>query len=133
MTNYVNILKSSGLKATLQRLSILEIIDNSGHIKIDDLYQEMYQTHPTLSLATVHKNIITMIDRNVLLEVPIIGGKSFFELKKLDHIHLICNSCNSIEDRDMVNSNIDFLSPSNEFLLSHSQVNLYGTCSRCQN
>jgi Fe2+ or Zn2+ uptake regulation protein len=133
MTNYVNILKSSGLKATLQRLSILEIIDKNGHIKIDDLYQEMFQTHPTLSLATVYKNIITMIDKDVILEVPIIGGKSFFELKKIDHIHLICNSCNSIEDRDMVTSTMDFLSPSKEFLLSHSQVNLYGTCSSCQN
>jgi len=132
MTNYVDILKSSGLKATLQRLSILEIIDKNGHIKIDDLYQEMFQTHPTLSLATVYKNIITMIDKDVILEVPIIGGKSFFELKKIDHIHLICNSCNSIEDKDMMTSNIDFLSPSNKFLLSHSQVNLYGICARCQ-
>ena len=38
MMNYVEILKSSGLKATLQRLSILKIIDINGHITIDDLY-----------------------------------------------------------------------------------------------
>ena len=132
MTNYVDILKSSGLKATLQRLSILEIIDMQGHIKIDDLYQEMHKTHPTLSLATVYKNILTMIDKSVILEVPIIGKKSYYELKKLDHIHLICNSCNSINDIDIDSSKIDFLNSSNNFLLSHSQVNLYGTCADCQ-
>ena len=132
MSNYVDILKSSGLKATLQRLSILEIIDMQGHIKIDDLYQEMHKTHPTLSLATVYKNILTMIDKSVILEVPIIGKKSYYELKKLDHIHLICNSCNSINDIDIDSSKIDFLNSSNNFLLSHSQVNLYGTCADCQ-
>jgi Fe2+ or Zn2+ uptake regulation protein len=132
MTNYVDILKSSGLKATLQRLSILEIIDVQGHIKIDELYQQMHKTHPTLSLATVYKNILTMVEKNVLLEVPIIGNKSYYELKKLDHIHLICNSCNSINDVDIDSSKINFLNSSNNFILSHSQVNLYGTCIECQ-
>jgi len=132
MNNYVEILKSSGLKATLQRLTILELIDRDGHIKIDELYKKMNTTHPTLSLATIYKNILTMIDKSVVSEVPIMGDKSYFELKKRDHIHLICESCNSIEDRVMSSIDMELLKQSNQFILSHSQVNLYGTCSKCQ-
>jgi len=132
MNNYVEILKSSGLKATLQRLTILELIDRDGHIKIDELYKKMNTTHPTLSLATIYKNILTMIDKSVISEVPIMGDKSYFELKKRDHIHLICESCNSIEDRVMSSIDMELLKQSNQFILSHSQVNLYGTCSKCQ-
>ena len=132
MNNYVEILKSSGLKATLQRLTILELIDRDGHIKIDELYKKMNTTHPTLSLATIYKNILTMIDKSVVSEVPIMGDKSYFELKKRDHIHLICESCNSIEDRVMSSIDMEPLKQSNQFILSHSQVNLYGTCSKCQ-
>jgi len=132
MNNYVEILKSSGLKATLQRLTILELIDRDGHKKIDELYKKMNTTHPTLSLATIYKNILTMIDKSVISEVPIMGDKSYFELKKRDHIHLICESCNSIEDRVMSSIDMELLKQSNQFILSHSQVNLYGTCSKCQ-
>ncbi|SFV61011.1 Peroxide stress regulator; Ferric uptake regulation protein; Fe2+/Zn2+ uptake regulation proteins [hydrothermal vent metagenome] len=130
--NYIKILKSSGLKATLQRLSILEIIDTKGHIKIDDLYQEMHKINPKISLATVYKNILTMMGKSVVLEVPIIGGKSYYELKKEDHIHLICNICNNIKDKDINNLNLNVNELSNNFIISHSQLNIYGTCPECK-
>jgi Fur family ferric uptake transcriptional regulator/Fur family peroxide stress response transcriptional regulator len=58
--NYITLLKENQLKATFQRISILETIDKHGHISIDGIYEEVSKVHASLSLATVYKNILLM-------------------------------------------------------------------------
>jgi len=135
MTDYANLLKESGLKATFQRMNILASIEKYGHMTIDDIYEKVIKTHPSLSLATVYKNIILMVENGVLVEVPITGKKPKYELLKDDHIHLVCTECGEVEDRPH-NENADALFSSmtkNEnFSLCKQQINLYGVCSDCQ-
>ena len=135
MTDYANLLKESGLKATFQRMNILGSIEKHGHMTIDDIYEKVIKTHPSLSLATVYKNIILMVEKGVLTEVPITGKKSKYELVKDDHIHLVCTECGEVEDRPH-NENADALFSSmtkNEnFSLCKQQINLYGVCNHCQ-
>ena len=76
MTSYITLLKENDLKATIQRTSILQSIDSAGHINIDDIYEDVKKQYPTLSLATIYKNIIMMQDSNVIIEVPMNGEKS---------------------------------------------------------
>lgn len=71
MRDYTALLKASGLKATFQRMNILESIENHGHMSIEAIYEEVVKTHPLFSLATVYKNIILMVEKGVLVEVPI--------------------------------------------------------------
>ena len=135
MTDYANLLKESGLKATFQRMNILASIEKHGHMTIDDIYEKVIKTHPSLSLATVYKNIILMVENGVLVEVPITGKKPKYELLKDDHIHLVCTECGEVEDRPH-NENADALFSSmtkNEnFSLCKQQINLYGVCSDCK-
>ena len=135
MTDYATLLKESGLKATFQRMNILESIEKSGHMSIDAIYEEVVKTHPSLSLATVYKNIILMVENGVLVEVPIEGKKAKYELTKSDHIHLVCTECGEVEDRPY-NASADALFSSitqeENFSLSKQQVNLYGVCAHCK-
>ncbi|MCD6653188.1 MAG: transcriptional repressor [Sulfurovum sp.] len=135
MTGYMALLKESGLKATFQRLHILEVVDKYGHIAIEDIYDKVIKIHPSLSVATIYKNIIIMVEKGVLVEVPIMGRKSKYELSKLDHIHLVCTQCGEVEDlactKD-INNILDFLTQEEKFKLTKQQINLYGTCSQCQ-
>jgi len=135
MTDYATLLKESGLKATFQRMNILESIDKYGHMSIDAIYEEVVKTHPSLSLATVYKNIILMVENGVLVEVPIEGRKAKYELSKQDHIHLVCTECGEVEDRPH-NQNADALfmdmTEEENFSLRKQQINLYGVCSECQ-
>jgi len=135
MTDYATLLKESGLKATFQRMNILERIEVYGHMSIDTIYDEVIKTHPSLSLATVYKNIILMVEKGVLVEVPITGKKSKYELLKEDHIHLVCTECGEVEDKPQ-HSVADelFTSMTNQenFTLSKQQVNLYGICMHCK-
>ena len=131
MTDYAVLLKESGLKATFQRMNILGVIDMNGHMSVEDIYAEVVKVHPSLSLATVYKNIILMVEKGVLVEVPIIGKKSKYELSKADHIHLVCTECGMVEDRQCINEAdqvFKTLSQEEHFKLNKRQVNLYGVC-----
>jgi Fur family ferric uptake transcriptional regulator/Fur family peroxide stress response transcriptional regulator len=131
MTNYIKLLKENDLKATIQRASILKSIDQVGHRSIDEIYENLKEQYPTLSLATIYKNIILMQQNSVIIEVPMNGKKSKYELRKDDHIHLICQDCGTIQDRDITENTQKTLIIEN-FKLNSSQINLYGVCQECQ-
>jgi len=130
MTDYISLLQDNDLKATIQRTGILKSIDQAGHFNIDEIYEDVKEHYPTLSLATIYKNILLMVEKGVIIEVPINGEKSKYELKKDDHIHLICQSCGEIRDRDISKEKKQILSIKN-FELKTAQINLYGICEKC--
>ena len=131
MTNYISILKDNDLKATIQRTGILKSIDQAGLINIDEIYEDVKEYYPTLSLATIYKNIILTVKQGVIIEVPMNGEKSKYELKKDNHIHLICQSCGEIRDIEISKEKEQILHIEN-FQLNNAQINLYGVCEKCQ-
>jgi len=131
MTNYISLLKENDLKATIQRTSILQSIDHAGHINIDDIYDDVKKQYPTLSLATIYKNIIMMQENNVIVEVPMNSQKSKYELKKEEHMHLICQACGDIKDAAITTETKEILVIEN-FQVNTSQINLFGLCEKCQ-
>lgn len=135
MLDYATMLKSFDLKATFQRVLMLENIQKQGHISIDALYETLLKTHASLSLATVYKNIILMEEKGLLTEVAIAGKKSKYELHKKEHIHLICTTCGDIEDKKLQSDSDTLfatLSKEENFSLHTQQINLYGVCRVCQ-
>ena len=134
MADYATLLKENGLKATFQRMQLLENIEKHGHMSVEAIYTEVSKTHPSLSLATVYKNIILMVENGVLVEVPIDGKKSKYELRKEDHIHLVCIECGEVEDRPHMqetDSLLQQLIEREHFTLKKQQINLYGVCQKC--
>ena len=134
MQQFADLLKTYDLKATFQRLSMLEIIDAKGHLSIDEIYEELKKIHPALSLATVYKNIISMVERGVLVEVPILHHKPKYEIVKNDHIHMICTECGSVEDKPLLQSAGKELleyGEKEDFTIKKQLINLYGLCPRC--
>jgi Fur family ferric uptake transcriptional regulator/Fur family peroxide stress response transcriptional regulator len=135
MTDYATLLNKSGLKATFQRMNILDVVDKYGHMSVEDIYEEVTKVHPSLSLATIYKNIILMQESDILVEVPIAGRKSKYELAKADHMHLICTECGGVEDKMCLEATDKIFSELTEeehFKLNKRQVNLYGICASCQ-
>lgn len=135
MTDYITLLKQNDLKATFQRMNILKTIEAYGHISIEVIYDEVVKIHPSLSLATVYKNIILMLEKGVLVEVPMTGKKAKYELAKEDHIHLVCTQCSEVEDKPHSSSAdaiFSFMSKEDNFTLNKQQINLYGVCKKCK-
>jgi len=135
VTNYSDLLKQNNLKSTFQRVNILEVIDKNGHMSVDGIYNEVASVHPSLSLATIYKNIIMMLDKNILVEVPILGQKSKYEIIKKNHIHLVCENCAEVYDKPYAleaDKILSELANQAHFTLSKQQINLYGVCESCQ-
>ena len=135
MINYNQLLNQSGLKATHQRIGVLEVLEDTGHSTIDEIYRKVREHHPAISLATVYNNVDIMLERDVLVEVPIAGAKSRYEIKKHDHIHLICQNCGSVTDEsiDLISQkDLTRIAEKDEFAIARSQINIYGICHSCQ-
>ena len=135
MSHYNQLLNHSGLKATNQRLGILKVLEETGHSTIDEIYQRVKEDHPAISLATVYKNVDVMVEREVLVEVPVAGAKSRYEIKKQEHIHLICRSCGMVTDEsiDVISRTLlERIAAKESFLIERSQTNIYGLCRTCR-
>jgi len=135
MKEFHTLLNQAGLKATNQRLGILEVLQKTGHSTIDEIYQIVLKSQPSISLATIYKNVDTMIQKGVLAEVPIATAKSQYEIKKGDHIHLICEKCGNVTDETIEvisQAELEHIAQKDHFSLGRSQINLYGICHSCQ-
>lgn len=98
MYDFLNLLKEKDLKVTPQRMSVLKELQKKTHPTIEDIYVEIKKENPSMSLATVYKNIATLKDKGMVIEVNIGDGKMRYDLFDQPHIHLFCRNCNSIED-----------------------------------
>ena len=103
---YVSLLKQSGLKVTPQRLSVLRILDRHTHPTIDELYDEILKENPSVSLATVYKNINTLKDEGLVVEVNIVNQKARYDIYEHPHIHVVCENCGSVEDMSYYDSEL---------------------------
>ena len=99
-SDFVSLLKTKELKATPQRLCVLKELEKKMHPTIDDLYEALRRENPSMSLATVYKNIGTLKEKGIVIEVNIADGKMRYDIYSKPHIHLLCKECHSISDMD---------------------------------
>ncbi|MGH1600801.1 Fur family transcriptional regulator [Campylobacter majalis] len=95
---HVSLLKQFGLKVTPQRLSVLRILDRHTHPTIDELYEEIKKENPSVSLATVYKNLNTLKDEGLVVEVNIVNKKPRYDIYEYPHIHVVCECCGHVQD-----------------------------------
>ncbi|QKF73589.1 peroxide stress transcriptional regulator PerR [Aliarcobacter faecis] len=132
MTNYANLLKEYDLKVTPQRVAIVDELYMNGHMNIDELYKKLLDRFPSVSLATIYKNVNSMLEKTFLSEVKIPNAKSVYELVKTEHAHLVCKECGFIEDIMLDSSDIiEQVSKINNFKIDSTDIVLSGTCKKC--
>jgi len=132
MFNSSHLLKEYDLKVTPQRVAIVEELYSNGHMNIDDLYKNLLEKFPSISLATIYKNVNAMVEKIFLNEVKIPEAKSVYELAKDEHSHLVCKSCGKIEDIHIDTSSLeDSLSSVSKFKIENTAVVFSGTCKNC--
>jgi len=134
MINSSLLLKEYDLKVTPQRVAIVEELNRNGHMNVDDLYKNLLEKFPSISLATIYKNINSMVEKIFLNEVKIPESKSVYELIKDKHSHLVCSNCGKIEDINIDTQTIESsLSSFSNFKIQNTEVMFLGTCNSCQN
>ncbi len=132
MTNYANLLKEYDLKVTPQRVAIVDELYMNGHMNIDELYKKLLDRFPSVSLATIYKNVNSMLEKTFLSEVKIPNAKSVYELVKTEHGHLVCKECGFIEDIILEATDVlEQVSKISSFKVENTDIVLSGTCQKC--
>jgi len=94
-------LKSTGLKATLPRLKILEIFQKGTqrHMTAEDVFRVLFEGRSDVGLATVYRVLAQFEQADILSRSHFEGGKAVYELNEGEHHdHLVCLDCGRVEE-----------------------------------
>lgn len=126
-------LKNAGLKVTLPRVKILEILQNptNQHISAEDVYKILLDQNEEIGLATVYRVLNQFDDAGIVSRHHFEGGKSVFELTGKDHHdHLVCLNCGKVIEfeNDVIEQAQNQVAKENGLKLTHHSLYLYGEC-----
>ena len=134
MTN-IDELKSTGLKATIPRLKILEVFQRSvqRHMTAEDVYRVLLQERSDVGLATVYRVLTQFEQASILSRSNFEGGKSVYELNEgQHHDHLVCLDCGKVEEffDAEIEKRQQSVAKAKGFVIADHALSLYAHCSK---
>jgi Fur family peroxide stress response transcriptional regulator len=134
-TNFAELSRRVHLPLTHQRQVIYDaLIAMPGHPSPEEVYARVRKRIPSISLATVYKNLNRFLKAGLLQEMSVHHGSLRVEVNDHPHHHLVCSSCKKIEDIDS-----EQLGPLHVrgrlpkgFAVQRFSVDVIGLCARCR-
>ena len=128
-------LKSSGLKATLPRIKILEVFQRTPrrHMTAEDVYKSLLTDGADVGLATVYRVLMQFEQAGLLSRSNFESGKSVFELNEgQHHDHLVCLSCGRVEEffDPQIEQRQRAIASARGFELQDHSLALYANCTK---
>ncbi|MCI0400795.1 MAG: ferric iron uptake transcriptional regulator [Gammaproteobacteria bacterium] len=126
-------LKKAGLKATLPRLRILQILENSQqrHMSAEDVYKALLEAGDDVGLATIYRVLTQFEAASLVTRHHFEGGLSVFELKQgPHHDHMLCINCGKIVEfvDDIIEERQRVMAHKHGFEIEDHSLILYGRC-----
>jgi Fur family ferric uptake transcriptional regulator len=129
-------LKSTGLKATLPRLKILEIFQKGAqrHMTAEDVFRVLLDDRSDIGLATVYRVLTQFEQAGILNRSHFESGKAVYEINEgQHHDHLVCTSCGRVEEfyDAEIEKRQQAVAKAKGWILQDHAMSLYGLCSSC--
>ncbi|MDA0281599.1 MAG: ferric iron uptake transcriptional regulator [Proteobacteria bacterium] len=130
-------LRKAGLKVTLPRVKILQILESSEtkHLSAEDVYKALIEADEDVGLATVYRVLTQFESAGLVMRHHFEGGSSVFELTTIDHHdHIVCQTCGSVEEfyDEVIESQQEMIAKKYGFRITDHSMYLYGICKECQ-
>ena len=116
MTKENNELKKAGLKATLPRIRILEVLEGSAenHLSAEDIYKNLIANGEDVGLATVYRVLTQFESAGIVMRHNFESGHSVYEITPDDHHdHMVC-----LETRDVIEFHDEIIEKQQEKIAS---------------
>ena len=127
-------LRRAGLKVTLPRMKILEILESSSqpHLSAEDIYRILMDSDEDIGLATVYRVLTQFETAGLVIRHHFEGGQGVFELDRgKHHDHLICIKCGKIIE--FMNADIEEqqhkIAEQEGFTITDHSLIIYGDCN----
>lgn len=134
-SQFRTVCEQAGLAVTHQRQVIYEVLCSiEGHPSPEDVYARVKQRIPSVSLATVYKNLHLFIHSGIFEQVSLHHGSMRVETNQVRHHHLLCTRCKTIHDIDPEVLGLPE-SPRElpgGFRMERLAVDVLGVCASCQ-
>ncbi|WP_455206078.1 ferric iron uptake transcriptional regulator [Kaarinaea lacus] len=130
-------LREVGLKATLPRLKILEIMEASEnrHLSAEDIYKILSESGEDVGLATVYRVLTQFENAGLVTRHHFEGGISVFELDQGEHHdHILCVRCGRVDEfvDEIIEQRQRAIAESAGFSMTDHCLYIYGICAECQ-
>lgn len=128
-------LKSAGLRPTLPRRLILEILENSSerHMGAEEIYQAIRDLNQEVGLATVYRVLTQFEQSRIVISHKFAGdNKAYYELNdETHHDHLVCVKCGRVIEfvDEQIEKRQKEVAKSAGFVLEDHSLHLYGVCT----
>ena len=128
-------LRDAGLKVTLPRLKILEMLEKSEtrHLSAEEIYRMLIESGEEIGLATVYRVLTQFESAGLITRHHFEGGHAVFELDEgAHHDHIVCVQCGHVDE--FVDEVIEKRQREKDeelgFKLSEHSLIMYGHCTR---
>lgn len=132
MTN-IDELKSTGLKATLPRLKILDVFQKGSqrHMTAEDVFRVLLDERSDIGLATVYRVLTQFEQAGILSRSHFESGKAVYELNEgQHHDHMVCLDCGRVEEfyDDEIEQRQESVAAAKGFKIADHALSLYAHC-----
>lgn len=132
-------IKKAGLKVTLPRVKVLEILEasDSRHMSAEDVYKELLARNEDVGLATVYRVLTQFEQAELVSRHHFAEGHSVFELNQgQHHDHIVCVDCGRVEEflDPVIEQRQKEVAKNLGFKVADHSLYLYGNCTKenCQ-
>jgi Fur family ferric uptake transcriptional regulator len=133
-------LRNFGLKATLPRIKILEILErqiqsSNHHLTAEQIYKILIKSDEDVGLATVYRVLTQFESSGIVRRHHFEGGNSVFELESgTHHDHILCVKCGQVAEftDDIIEQRQKEVATRLGFTLTDHSLYLYGYCTACK-
>jgi Fur family ferric uptake transcriptional regulator len=131
-------LKQAGLKATLPRLKILEILANSEdqrHMSAEDVYKTLLGHEEDIGLATIYRVLTQFEQTGLVTRHNFEGGHAVFELNEgKHHDHILCVKCGRVDEfiDETIEQRQQAIADKHGYSITDHSLTIYGICRKCQ-
>jgi Fur family peroxide stress response transcriptional regulator len=128
-------LRDGNHKITPQRMAIVRILaESNGHPNVEKIYEQLQTDFPTMSLATVYRNVLLLKSLGEVLELSFPDGSNRYDGNKPHpHPHVICVQCKKVIDPDLAafeDMAREAASETGFRILTH-RLDFFGLCGDC--
>lgn len=128
-------LRKAGLKVTLPRIKILELLENSPvhHLSAEDVYKALLEQGEDVGLATVYRVLTQFEAAGIVERHHFEGGHSVFEISQGEHHdHIVCVTCGKVMEfnDEVIEERQHKVAEALGFTLTGHALHLYGICDR---
>lgn len=128
--------KKHNLRNTDQRKIIYkEVISSKSHPTTDDVYKNVKEEIPNISLGTVYRNLEILEKEGLIKKIDIDKSKKRYDGNLSKHFHIICLKCGKVDDigiKEKCSFN-DYIETDTDYKILGRQIEFYGICPECLN